>query len=117
VANINVFTASTETVYDSCVDCLTPVVSGTTYKTWEAKGEYSVSCPVCQLTNFGAAITFYTSSADTVLQTGVIIYKEPALINPVTIDYVEYGTKIYTVNKIGKITEFCTLNGNCKSLN
>jgi len=115
VTNSNIFTSSAQTVYDSCLECNTPVITGTTYKTWEAKGEYSLSCPVCQLTNFGAAITFYTSSADTVLQTGVYIYRDINLTRPVTIDYVQYGTKIYKVGTLGLLTEFCTLNGNCKS--
>jgi hypothetical protein len=115
VSNTNMFTLSAQTTYDSCVECNTPVVSGTTYKLWEAKGEYSVACPVCQLTNFGAAVSFYTSSADTIIQTGVYVYRDMNLTNPVTIDYIQYGTKIYKVNKFGMLTEYCTLNGNCKS--
>jgi hypothetical protein len=116
IANTNIFTSSAQTVYDSCVECNTPSITGTTYKTWEAKGEYSVACPVCQLTNFGAAITFYTSSANTIMQTGVYIYKDINLTKPVTIDYVQYGTKIYRVDTYGMVTEYCTLNGNCKKI-
>jgi hypothetical protein len=115
VANTNTFTATTQTVYDNCIECNTPVVTGTTYTIWDAKGEYSLSCPTCQLTNFGAAVTFYTSSADTIIQTGVYIYKDSNLTKPITIDYIQYGTKIYKVDDFGKLTEYCTLNGNCKS--
>ena len=58
-------------------------------------------------------MTFYSSSADTILQTGVYIYEDTTLVTPVITSYVKYSNKIYSVDLNGKITEFCTLNGNC----
>ena len=113
-SNIDVFTGTTATTYSTCISCLTPSPTpGPAYRTWNAKGEFTVSCPTCELVNGGADMTFYSSSADTILQTGVYIYEDTTLVTPVITSYVKYSNKIYSVDLNGKITEFCTLNGNC----
>ena len=113
VTNQNLFTATTTTTYGTCEECQAVTPTTLPYTLWSGKGEFSVNCPVCQLTNFGVNLNFYTSSAVTSIQTGVYIYENTGLTTPISVTYVEYGTKIYSVDKTGMITEFCTLNGNC----
>jgi hypothetical protein len=113
IANVNEFTATTATTYVDCISCLTTPQVKLPYIDWRAKGEYSISCPVCELTNFGGDITFYTSSADTTIQTGVYIYENTGLTTPVSVTYVKYDNKIYNVSNDGEINEFCTVNNNC----
>jgi hypothetical protein len=111
---VETFTATTATTYTNCVNCLIPTPQPTlSYSIWRARGEFSLSCPVCELTNGGSAITFYTSSSDSVIQTGVYIYEDQTLTTPVIVDYIKYGTKIYSVDVDGKLTEICNVNGNC----
>jgi hypothetical protein len=113
IANADLFTATTATTYSSCINCLKTEVVKLPYVKWDAKGEYSVSCPVCELTDFGGNITFYTSSADTSIQSGVYIYENTGLTTPVSVTYVKYNNKIYDVSDDGEINEFCTVNDNC----
>jgi hypothetical protein len=113
-STINVFTGSTATTYNTCLSCITPEPTpGLSYKSWNAKGEFTVTCPTCELVNGGADMTFYTTSTVSSLQTGVYIYEDTTLLTPVITTYVKYSNKIYSVDSNGKITEFCTLNGNC----
>jgi hypothetical protein len=58
-------------------------------------------------------MSFYTSPLVSVLQTGVYVYEDQALTTPVIVDYIKYGTKIFNVDINGRLTEFCTVNGNC----
>jgi hypothetical protein len=111
--NINAFTATTATTYTSCLSCLTVEPVQLPYTSWNAKGEYSLNCPTCQLTNFGSNISFYTSSATTQIESGVYIYSNTGLTTPINVTYVKYGTKIYKVENDGEINELCTLNKNC----
>jgi len=111
---VETFTATTATTYTNCVSCLTPTPTPTqSYNLWRGRGEFSVSCPVCELTNGGSQMTFYTSASDSVLQNDVYVYENQSLTTPVIVDYIKYGTKIYNVDVNGKLTEFCTVNGNC----
>jgi hypothetical protein len=107
------FTATTATTYTSCLTCLQVEPLVDTFTIWIGKGAYSVSCPLCQLTNFGSQVIFYTLPSVTQLQTGVTVYNNSSLLNPLTVDYIQYGTKIYSVDNSGVITELCTVNGNC----
>ena len=111
---VETFTATTATTYTNCVSCLIPTPTPTqSYSLWRGYGEFSVSCPVCELTNGGSQMSFYTSPLVSVLQTGVYIYEDQALTTPVIVDYIKYSTKIFNVDINGRLTEFCTVNGNC----
>jgi len=114
VANVNQFTATTATTYTDCIDCLTVTAQTLTYNTWRASGGFALNCPVCQITDFGKKLTFYTSNLITELETGVYIFKDSALNKPIVEDYVQYGNFIYQVDNSGRITQYCTVNGNCK---
>jgi hypothetical protein len=114
VANINEFTASTATTYTNCVDCLTVTPPALTYTLWSGKGGYSLNCPICQITDFGKSIEFYTDNTITTLVSGVQIFQDSGLTTPVTVDFVQQGNFIYSVDDNGFITEFCKVNGNCK---
>ncbi len=107
------FTATTATTYTSCLTCLQVEPLVDTFTTWIGKGAYSVNCPVCQLTNFGTQVIFYTQPSVNQLQNGVIVYNNSSLLYPLTVDYIKHGNKIYSVDNNGVITEFCTVNGNC----
>jgi hypothetical protein len=112
--NANLFTGTTATTYTSCISCLTPAPTATpTYLQYTGRGEFGVSCPVCELTNGGTQITFYTEYSTQPLQTGDYIYEDSTLITPVIMSYIKYGGKIYSVDLDGQITEFCIVNGNC----
>jgi hypothetical protein len=113
VVNENRFTATTATTYVDCAECLQvePLVG--TFNEWIGNGAYSVNCPGCQLTNFGVQTIFYTHPSVNQIQTGVTIYNNSSLSFPVTVDYIRYGNKIYSVDNSGVITEFCTVNGVC----
>jgi hypothetical protein len=113
IANIDMFTATTQTAYIDCIDCLAPTPISLPYVQWRGKAEYSLACPVCELTDFGGDYGWYTSSASTTLQTGVYVYEDSNLTIPLYVDYIKYSNKIYTVDSQGKITEYCTVNGNC----
>ena len=113
-SNQPIFTASTATTYVTCLECLTPTPTPTfTYKSWSAQGGFSVSCPVCQLTDGGTNLTFYTSSTVDTLQTGNFIYQDSSLTEPIIEDYIRYNGFIYSVDVNGQITQFCRVNGNC----
>jgi hypothetical protein len=113
IASTDMFTANTQTVYSDCIDCLAPAPILLPYIQWRGKAEYSLACPVCELTDFGGDYGWYTSSASTTLQTGVYVYEDSNLTIPLYVDYIKYSNKIYTVDSQGKITEYCTVNGNC----
>ena len=113
VSNINEFTATTATTYTTCIECLTPEPEVLPYNTWFGRGEYSISCPTCELTNYGTDITFFTTSADTTIQTGIYVYDSESLTSPLDITYIKYDGKIYEVSDNGLINEFCTVNNNC----
>jgi hypothetical protein len=115
-ANQNVFTATTATTYVDCLECLTPTPTPTSvYKEWNVKGEYTMSCPVCELTNFGSPLVMYTSSSVEKLEDGVYVYKDSGLTKPLTVDFIKYGDYVYQVNDItGVITQKCKVNGFCK---
>ena len=114
VSHQDVFTATTTaTTYTTCLECLLKPEVTLSYIQWRGKSEYSLSCPVCELTNYGVPYSWYTSSADTTIQTGVYVYEDTNLTIPLYVDYIEYDTKIYEVDNTGKITEFCNVNGNC----
>jgi hypothetical protein len=109
-----VFTTTSATTYSTCLECLTPNPTPTPlYNTYSAKGEFGVSCPVCELTNGGADVTFYRSYSTLPLQSGNYIYEDTTLTIPVILSYIKYGGKIYSVDNNGMITEFCIVNGNC----
>ena len=95
------------------MDCLKvdPVILP--YVQWRAKGEYSISCPVCELTDFGGDVIFYTSSADTIIQTGVFVYEDIDLTTPLSVTYIKYDNVIYQVSDNGEITQRCIVNNNC----
>jgi hypothetical protein len=114
-SNQDVFTATTATTYATCVECFTPPPTPTaTYKEWKVKGEYTVSCPVCELTNFGTDITIYTSSSVLTLTNGVVTYKDSGMTIPLNVDYIKYGDYIYQVNDTtGVLTQKCKVNGFC----
>jgi hypothetical protein len=113
-SNQPIFTASTATTYTTCLECLTPTPTPTpSYKSWSAQGGFSVSCPVCQLTDGGTNLTFFTTSSVTSLETGNFIYQDTSLLTPVIEDYIRYNGFIYTVDVNGQITQFCRVNGNC----
>ena len=115
-SNQNVFTATTATTYADCLECLTPTPTPTSvYKEWNVKGEYTMSCPVCELTNFGSPLVMYTSSSVQKLEDGVYVYKDSGLTKPLTVDFIKYGDYVYQVNDItGVITQKCKVNGFCK---
>jgi hypothetical protein len=83
------------------------------FNTYNGKGEFGVSCPVCELTNGGTNVTFYRAYSTLSLQTGDYIYEDTSLTIPVILSYIKYGGKIYSVDSNGMITEFCIVNGNC----
>ena len=112
-SNQNMFTGTTATTYTNCISCLVIPKPTKTYNSWSGKGAYSVNCPLCQLTDFGSDLTFYTLPTVTQLQNGVTLYSNQSLLNVLTIDYVQYGNKIYNVDTNGVISEKCTINGNC----
>ena len=113
ITNINMFTATTQTTYGNCIDCLIPPVVMQSYLKWEGRAGFSLSCPICQLTDFGGKYTWYTSSADTKIQTDVYVYENTELTIPLYVDFIRYSNKIYKVDVQGKITEYCNVNGNC----
>jgi hypothetical protein len=111
---IETFTATTATTYTTCVSCLTPEPTpGPSYKTWNGKGEFTVSCPTCELVNGGSDLTFYTTSAVTSINENIYIYEDTTLQTPVLTSYIKYNNKIYSVDQTGKLSEFCSVNGNC----
>jgi hypothetical protein len=106
------FTAQTPTTYKSCLACLTPTPTPTpTITSWEVRGEFSLNCPVCELTNGGTLQTIYADGQS--LATGIYVYEDINLTTPVFVTYIKYGTKIYEVDSNGQLTEFCNVNGNC----
>jgi hypothetical protein len=112
--NANSFTATTATTYVSCLSCLTPAPTATpTYLKYVGRGEFGVACPVCELTNGGTEITFYTEYTTLPLQTGDYVYEDSSLTTPIILSYIKYGGKIYSVDPDGQITQFCIVNGNC----
>jgi hypothetical protein len=114
ITNQDVFTATTTaTTYTTCLECLTPQPISLGYTQWRGKAEYSLACPVCELTNYGVPYSWYTSSATTSIETGVYVYEDSSLTIPLYVDYIEYNTKIYSVDSNGKLTEYCNVNGNC----
>jgi hypothetical protein len=48
------------------------------------------------------------------IATDVYIFQDSSLTKPIVEDYVQYGNLIYRVDTSGKITQYCTVNGNCK---
>ena len=113
-SNQPIFTATTATTYSSCLSCLIPTPTPTpSYNVWNGQGSFSVSCPICQLTDGGADLTFYTSVSDVSLIDGVFIYQDTALSNPIVEDYIKYGGYVYTVDTNGEIKQLCRVNGNC----
>jgi hypothetical protein len=114
VANVNEFTATTATTYTDCVDCLTVTAATTTYNTWRGSFGFALNCPVCQITDFGKKNTFYTSNLISEIATDVYVFSDSSLTKPITEDYLQYGNFIYKVDVSGKLTQFCTVNGNCK---
>jgi hypothetical protein len=113
VVNDDVFTATTATTYTTCVSCLTPTPTPTpAYKEWVGMAEFTISCPVCELTDYGVPYTFYTSASVSSLTDGTEIYDNMNLTVPTLVTYIKYGNKIY-INNDGTITEHCTVNGNC----
>jgi len=114
VANINEFTATTATTYTDCIDCLTVIPTTSSFKTWNGKGGFSLNCPVCQITDFGKGLTFYTSNLITTLTTGVYVFSDSGLTRPIVEDYIQYENYIYSVGKDGMLTQNCRVNGNCK---
>ena len=77
------------------------------------RASYTISCPVCQLTDYGSNITMYTSSADTTIQSGIYVYEDVDLTIPQTVNYFKYDNTIYEVSNEGLINQYCTENGNC----
>ena len=113
--NQDVFTATTATTYVDCIECFTPEPTPTpVFKSWEVKGEYTISCPVCELTNFGSPITIYTEYGVETLTDGIYVYKDSSLTRKLTVDYIKYQDYIYEVNdKTGSLTQKCKVNGFC----
>jgi hypothetical protein len=108
------FTATTANTYTSCLTCLTPEPTpAPSYLMWRSSIEFSLSCPVCELTNGGTPKTFYTEYNVSSLQTGVYIYEDNTLQIPVLASYMRYGGIVYSVDSNGRITELCNQNGNC----
>jgi hypothetical protein len=107
------FTATTATTYTNCLDCLTVITTPLTYTPWSGKGGYSINCPICQLTDFGKPIEFYTTNLVTSLSEGDCLFQDSGLTTILTVDYVQQGNFIYSVNDKGFITGSCRLNGNC----
>jgi hypothetical protein len=104
------------------LECLTPDPEPTpTYRLWKAKGEYSISCPVCELTDFGGDVQFYTDYSVSTLDTGIYLYENSSLTTPFTVTYIKVlqtqninqTEKIFEVDSMGKITFKCDVNGNC----
>jgi hypothetical protein len=121
-SNVNEFTATTATTYSTCLDCLKPEPTPTPLsKEWRASGEYSLACPVCELTDFGGTVYFFTDYNVTTIQTGVYIYEDSSLTIPVDYTYIKVpinqsGTapaQIFEVDNNGKLTFKCNPNGNC----
>ena len=114
--NQDVFTATTATTYVDCIECLTPDPTPTpVFKSWDVRGEYTIACPVCELTNFGSPITIYTSYGVETLADGIYVYKDSGLTKPLTVDYIKYDNNIYLVNDTtGALTLKCKVNGFCK---
>jgi hypothetical protein len=114
VASVNQFTATTATTYTNCIDCLTVTAQTLTYNTWRASIGFALNCPVCQITDFGKPSTVYTSNLIKNIDTGVYVFSDSGLTKPITEDYLQYGNYIYQVDKEGKLTQYCTVNGNCR---
>jgi hypothetical protein len=114
VATVNEFTATTATTYTTCLECLTVTTPVNTYTEWTGKGGYSLNCPICQITDYGKPLTFYTTNVVTTLSTGDCIFQDSSLTTPISEDFIQYGNYIYSVDKNGFITQYCRLNGNCK---
>ena len=114
VANVNQFTATTATTYTDCTDCLTVSATTLNYNTWRGKVGFALNCPVCQITDFGKSATLYTSNLIKNIDTGVYVFSDSTLTRPITEDYLQYGNYIYQVAVDGKLTQYCTVNGNCK---
>ena len=113
-SNQPVFTATTATTYGTCLNCLTPTPTPTpSYNVWNGQGGFSVSCPICQLTDGGVDLTFYTSVNNTSLVDGVFIYQDSLLTKPIVEDYIKYGGFVYNVDVSGEIKLLCRVNGNC----
>jgi hypothetical protein len=111
---VETFTGTSATTYTSCLTCLAPTPTpGPSYKVWSGKGEFTVSCPTCELVNGGSDITFYTSSGVTTINENVYVYEDTSLSTPLFTSYIKYSNKIYSVDQQGKLTEFCSVNGNC----
>jgi hypothetical protein len=113
-SNYEMFTGTTATVYNNCLDCLAPPPTPSPLFTLR-KGniEFSLSCPVCELTNGGTPKNFYTSFSSTTIQTGVYIYEDSTLQTPILANYLRYQGIIYSVDSEGRLTELCNQNGNC----
>jgi hypothetical protein len=116
------FTATTATTYTTCLECLTPEPTPTPkYKEWRASGEFSLSCPICELTNFGVAANFFTSFNVNTIQTGVYAYEDSSLTTPLSVTYIKVPinqsgnaiSQIFEVDGNGKLTFRCIPNGNC----
>jgi len=96
---IEMFTASTTTNYGNCIGCLTPAPTPTeAFRTWRGYGSFSLSCPICELTNGGTSYTFYTSPTVSSLVTGVYIYQDSLLQTPLLVSYLRYLGIIYSVD-------------------
>jgi hypothetical protein len=107
-----VFTGTSFTIFNSCVSCLAPTPTPTpTVTSWNVKGEFSLNCPVCELTNGGTTQTIYADGQS--LVSGVYVYEDINLTTPVFVTYIKYGTKIFEVSPTGLLTEYCNVNGNC----
>jgi hypothetical protein len=116
------FTATTATTYTTCLECLTPEPTPTpTYKLWKATGEFSLSCPVCELTNFGVSVNFYTDFNVITIEDGVYVYEDSSLTTPLSLTYIKVPVtqnnnailQIFEVDNNGRVTFRCTPNGNC----
>jgi hypothetical protein len=111
---IEMFTASTTTNYGNCIGCLTPAPTPTeAFRTWRGYGSFSLSCPICELTNGGTSYTFYTSPTVSSLATGVYIYQDSLLQTPLLVSYLRYLGIIYSVDSEGRLTQLCNQNSNC----
>jgi hypothetical protein len=121
IVNANIFTATTATTYTTCLECLTPPPTPTpTSKLWRGSGEYSLACPVCELTDFGGTLQFYTEFSVNTLDTGIYLYEDSSLTTPINVTYVKAPAnesyqqlKIFSVDNNGMITFICNQNENC----
>jgi hypothetical protein len=113
-ANVEIFTATTATTYTSCLSCLIPdPTPPPTYKQWNGFVEFSLSCPVCELTNGGTSKTFYTTFETNSLRTGAYIYEDINLQIPIIASYMRYSGLVFSVDDDGRITYLCNQNSNC----